>query len=104
PMTSEDQYETVIELVDDAIAAGATKLCGGATEVPGLAGKFIAPVVLTDVTHQMRIMREEVFGPVLPIVVVDSEQEAIELANDAEFGLGAAVWTKRSEEHTSELR
>src|SRR4051794_36219466 len=65
PMTSEGQYETVIELVDDAIAAGATKLCGGATEVPGLPGKFIAPVVLTDVSHEMRIMREEVFGPVL---------------------------------------
>jgi len=94
PMTSADQYETVIELVDDAIAAGATKLCGGATEVPGLPGKFIAPVVLTDVTHEMRIMREEIFGPVLPIVVVDSEQEAIELANDSEFGLGASVWTE----------
>ncbi len=61
---------------------------------PGLSGKFIAPTVLTGVTHEMRIMREEIFGPVLPIVVVDSEQEAIELANDSEFGLGASVWTK----------
>jgi acyl-CoA reductase-like NAD-dependent aldehyde dehydrogenase len=94
PMTSKGQYETVVELVDDAVAAGATKLCGGATEVPGLPGKFIAPVVLTGVTHQMRIMREEIFGPVLPIVVVDSEQEAIDLANDSEFGLGASVWTE----------
>jgi acyl-CoA reductase-like NAD-dependent aldehyde dehydrogenase len=94
PMTSDGQYETVVELVDDAVAAGATKLCGGATEVPGLPGKFVAPVVLTDVTHEMRIMREEIFGPVLPIVVVDSEQEAIDLANDSEFGLGASVWTK----------
>ena len=50
--------------------------------------------MLTGVTHEMRIMREEVFGPVLPIVVVDSEQEAIDLANDSEFGLGASVWTK----------
>ena len=55
---------------------------------------FRSPTVLTNVTHQMRIMREEIFGPVLPIVVVDSEQEAIELANDSEFGLGASVWTK----------
>jgi acyl-CoA reductase-like NAD-dependent aldehyde dehydrogenase len=94
PMTSEDQYETVVELVEDAVAAGATKLCGGPVEVPGLSGKYIAPVVLTDVTHEMRIMREEVFGPVLPIVVVDSEQEAIELANDSRFGLGASVWTE----------
>jgi succinate-semialdehyde dehydrogenase/glutarate-semialdehyde dehydrogenase len=61
--------------------------------VPGLPGKFIAPVVLTRVTHQMRIMKEEVFGPVLPIVVVDSDDEAVELANDSEFGLGASVWT-----------
>jgi acyl-CoA reductase-like NAD-dependent aldehyde dehydrogenase len=94
PMTSEGQYETVVELVDDAVAAGATKLCGGAVAVPGLPGRFIAPVVLTGVTHQMRIMREEIFGPVLPIVVVDSEQDAIELANDSEFGLGASVWTE----------
>jgi len=94
PMTSEGQYETVVELVEDAVAAGATKLCGGPVEVAGQPGKFIAPVVLTDVTHEMRIMREEIFGPVLPIVVVDSEQEAIELANDSEFGLGASVWTK----------
>ena len=94
PMTSAGQYEIVAELVEDAVAAGATRLCGGPTEVAGLSGKFIAPVVLTGVTHEMRIMREEIFGPVLPIVVVDSEQEAIDLANDSEFGLGASVWTK----------
>ncbi len=61
---------------------------------PACSGKFVAPTVLTGVTHEMRIMREEIFGPVLPIVVVDSEQEAIDLANDSEFGLGASVWTK----------
>ncbi len=94
PMASADQYETVVELVEDAVAAGATKLCGGPIEPPGLSGRFIAPVVLTGVTHEMRIMREEIFGPVLPIVVVDSEREAIELANDSEFGLGASVWTR----------
>jgi succinate-semialdehyde dehydrogenase/glutarate-semialdehyde dehydrogenase len=94
PMTSDGQYEIVVDLIADAVAAGATKLCGGPTEVPGLPGKFVAPTVLTGVTHEMRIMREEIFGPVLPIVVVDSEQEAIELANDSQFGLGASVWTK----------
>jgi acyl-CoA reductase-like NAD-dependent aldehyde dehydrogenase len=93
PMTSEEQYELVNELVEDAVQSGAEQLCGGPTEVPGLPGKFIAPVVLTRVTHQMRIMKEEVFGPVLPIVVVDSDDEAVELANDSEFGLGASVWT-----------
>ncbi len=94
PMTSEGQYEIVRELIDDAVASGATRHCGGPTEVAGLSGKFVAPTVLSDVTHAMRIMKEEIFGPVLPIVVVDSEQEAIDLANDSEFGLGASVWTK----------
>jgi acyl-CoA reductase-like NAD-dependent aldehyde dehydrogenase len=94
PMTSEGQHQIVVELIEDAVASGATKLCGGPTEVTGLSGKFVAPTVLTGVTHQTRIMKEEVFGPVLPIVVVDSEQEAIDLANDSEFGLGASVWTK----------
>ncbi|MBS1862682.1 MAG: aldehyde dehydrogenase family protein [Actinobacteria bacterium] len=95
PMTSDSQYETVARLIDDAVAAGATKLCGGPVEVPDLeAGRFIAPTVLSGVTHEMRIMREEIFGPVLPVVVVDSEQEAIDLANDSEFGLGASVWTR----------
>src|SRR3954454_8645612 len=94
PMTSDGQYEIVVELVDDAVATGATKLCGGPVYVPGLSGKSIAPTVLTGVTHEMRIMREEIFGPVLPIVVVENEQKAIDLANDSEFGLGASVWTK----------
>ncbi len=94
PMTSDDQYGIVRELLDDAIDSGATLLGGGPTEVAGLSGKFVAPAVLTGVTHRMRIMKEEVFGPLLPIVVVESEQEAIDLANDSEFGLGASVWTK----------
>ncbi len=94
PMVSEDQAKIVTELVDDAVESGATKLTGGPTEVEGMEGSFIAPVVLTGVTHEMRIMKEEIFGPVLPIVTVDSEEEAIELANDSEFGLGASIWTK----------
>jgi acyl-CoA reductase-like NAD-dependent aldehyde dehydrogenase len=94
PMVSEDQARIVTELVDDAVESGATKLTGGPTEVEGMTGSFIAPVVLTGVTHEMRIMKEEIFGPVLPIVTVGSEEEAIELANDSEFGLGASIWTK----------
>jgi acyl-CoA reductase-like NAD-dependent aldehyde dehydrogenase len=93
PMTSEDQYDTVCELVDDAIAAGAERVCGGPVEIEGAVGKFIAPTVLTGVTHEMRIMKEEIFGPVLPIITVDSDEQAVELANDSEFGLGASVWT-----------
>jgi succinate-semialdehyde dehydrogenase/glutarate-semialdehyde dehydrogenase len=94
PMASREQFETVRELVDDAVAAGAQLRCGGPVDVPGLdAAAFYAPTVLTGVTHDMRIMREEIFGPVLPIIVVDSEDQALALANDSEFGLGASVWT-----------
>ena len=60
---------------------------------PSEPARFYAPAVLTGVTHDMRIMREEIFGPVVPIVTVESEDEAIALANDSEFGLGASVWT-----------
>jgi acyl-CoA reductase-like NAD-dependent aldehyde dehydrogenase len=93
PMVSREQYELVCELVDDTIASGAKRLCGGPVEVPGFSGHFIAPTVLTDVTHDMRIMREEIFGPVVPIMRVGSQEEAIRLANDSQFGLGASVWT-----------
>jgi succinate-semialdehyde dehydrogenase/glutarate-semialdehyde dehydrogenase len=95
PMVSPEQYRTVAELVDDAVAAGAEMRCGGPAPAPaGLPeGSFYAPTVLTGVTHDMRIMREEIFGPVLPIIVVDTEDEAVALANDSQFGLGASVWT-----------
>ena len=93
PMVSREQFDLVNELVEDAVASGAKLLCGGPTEVPGMDGPFFAPAVLTDVTHEMRIMREEIFGPVLPIVPIDSEDEAVTLANDSEFGLSASVWT-----------
>jgi acyl-CoA reductase-like NAD-dependent aldehyde dehydrogenase len=99
PMVDPGQYEIVRELVDDAVAAGATLLSGGPVAAPvGLSAEtFYAPAVLTGVTHQMRIMREEIFGPVLPIMVVDSEDEAVALANDSRFGLGASVWTRDRE-------
>jgi acyl-CoA reductase-like NAD-dependent aldehyde dehydrogenase len=93
PMTSTDQADIVEELVADAVKSGAKKLTGGTTMVKGQKGRFIAPTVLTGVTHEMRIMKEEIFGPVLPIVTVSSEEEAIRLANDSQFGLGASVWT-----------
>jgi acyl-CoA reductase-like NAD-dependent aldehyde dehydrogenase len=94
PMVSEEQAQTVMELVDDAVEHGARTLTGGPAEVAGMKGKFIAPIVLTGVTHEMRIMSEEIFGPVLPIVTVGSDEEALRLANDSQFGLGASVWTK----------
>jgi acyl-CoA reductase-like NAD-dependent aldehyde dehydrogenase len=94
PMVSREQYELVKELVDDALAHGAELRCGGPLEVDGYGdAAFYAPTVLTSVTHDMRIMREEIFGPVVPIITVDSEEEAIHLTNDSNFGLSASVWT-----------
>src|SRR5215218_4102544 len=70
PMVSEDQFGIVTELVDDALGSGAERLTGGAREVDGYSGKFLAPTVLAGVQDDMRIMREEIFGPVVPIIVV----------------------------------
>lgn len=94
PMASAGQADGVTELVDGALAAGAERLAGGPREVPGFSGRFIAPTVLGGVAPDMRIMREEVFGPVVPVVVVASEEEALAQANDSEFGLGASIWTR----------
>ena len=93
PMVSADQADAVTELVDDAIKGGAERVTGGPREVPGFAGRFIAPTVLAGVDEEMRIMREEIFGPVVPVIVVASEAEALERANDSNFGLGASIWT-----------
>jgi acyl-CoA reductase-like NAD-dependent aldehyde dehydrogenase len=94
PMVSTEQADLVSGLVDDALAAGAERIIGGPREVPGYEGRFIAPTVLAGVTDEMRIMNEEIFGPVVPVIVVADEAEALERANDSRFGLGASVWTK----------
>jgi succinate-semialdehyde dehydrogenase/glutarate-semialdehyde dehydrogenase len=92
PMTMERQRRIVEDHVADAVARGARVLLGGhAAEGPG---HFYAPTVLAGVDHTMRIMREETFGPVLPIMAVPSVDEAIRLANDSEYGLTASGWTR----------
>jgi succinate-semialdehyde dehydrogenase/glutarate-semialdehyde dehydrogenase len=87
------QLEIIEAHVADAVAKGATVLTGGRRH-PGLAGLYYEPTVLTDVTHDMLIMREETFGPVLPIMRVRDETEALRYANDTDYGLGATVWSR----------
>jgi acyl-CoA reductase-like NAD-dependent aldehyde dehydrogenase len=92
PMSMDRQRRIVIDHVEDARARGAQVLVGG--EAPPGPGCFYPPTVLTGVDHSMRIMREETFGPVLPIMSVASLDEAIRLANDSEYGLTASGWTR----------
>lgn len=91
PVIDESQLEKIDQQVQQAKAMGATILCGGSRR-DDLGGYFFEPTVLTNVTQGMDIMQKETFGPVLPIMVVDTEDEAVELANDSEYGLCASVW------------
>ncbi|MFI2234046.1 NAD-dependent succinate-semialdehyde dehydrogenase [Nocardia testacea] len=92
PLVSEDQLNTVAELVDDAVGAGASVRVGG--KAAGGPGWFYPATVLTDIPPQARILREEVFGPVAPIVAFDTEEEGLAAANDTEFGLVSYIYTR----------
>jgi acyl-CoA reductase-like NAD-dependent aldehyde dehydrogenase len=92
-MTIGVQVETVKRHVQNALEGGARLVYGHHPETWAEHSMMVRPMVLADVHHQMDIMREETFGPVLPIVSFDTEEEAIALANDTRFGLGASVWT-----------
>jgi len=91
PLVSDRQFGIVKDLVDDAVAQGARVLTGGPDP---RGGRFFRPTVLVDVRPEMRIMREEIFGPVLPILTVRDEEEALAAANHSEFGLSASVWSR----------
>jgi len=93
PLVGGERLGRVTELLEDAVAQGATLHCGGPIAVPGLDGAFCAPAVLTDLPSGARLAREEAPGPVLTVTVVDDEQEAIAAANANPLGLGASVWT-----------
>jgi succinate-semialdehyde dehydrogenase/glutarate-semialdehyde dehydrogenase len=101
PLTLERQRRIVEEHVADAVTKGARVLTGGTT--PDGPGFFYPPTLLVGVNHTMTVMREETFGPVLPVMAVDSLDEAIRLANDSPYGLTASGWT-RSEETARRLQ
>lgn len=90
PLVDKQGLEKVEAHVQDAVSKGAKVALGGSAGK----GLYFQPTVLTDVTGEMRVMQEETFGPVVPLVVFDTEAEAIALANDTEFGLAAYVWTR----------
>jgi succinate-semialdehyde dehydrogenase / glutarate-semialdehyde dehydrogenase len=91
PLIDDDQRSKVAELVDDAVGKGATAIVGGG-KLDGR-GYFFEPTVLSDVSDDARLLKEEIFGPVAPVTAVGSEEEAIAKANDTEFGLVAYVYT-----------
>ena len=92
PLSSKGSLETISGIVEDAKEKGAEILLGG-SKIDGK-GYFYQPTILTNVKPNMRIAKEETFGPVAPITIVENESEAVRLANDTEFGLGASIWTK----------
>jgi acyl-CoA reductase-like NAD-dependent aldehyde dehydrogenase len=92
-MTMPGQLDIIAGLVDDALERGATALVGGRRNET-LAGQYFAPTLLVDVDHSMRITQEEIFGPVMVVIRVRDEAEAIRLANDCPYGLGSSVFTR----------
>jgi acyl-CoA reductase-like NAD-dependent aldehyde dehydrogenase len=92
PLISERQRSRVLELYESAVGEGARALVGGGTvEKPGF---YVEPTVFVDTTNEMRINREEIFGPAVAVISVAGDEEAVRVANDTRYGLAAAVWTR----------
>lgn len=103
PMIHERQLRVVESHVEEAIARGARLLAGG-KRLTDKGQNFYAPTILADVTHEMRVMREETFGPVLPVMLFNRDDEAVRLANDSEYGLAASIFTRNRERGDSIAR
>lgn len=91
PLIDQGAADNVCAMVDDAIAKGATVTTGGRSK---LGGSFVDPTVLTNVSDDMRVFREEIFGPVAPLFKFSAEQQAIDMANDTEFGLASYFYSR----------
>jgi aldehyde dehydrogenase (NAD+) len=96
PISTPQQLDKVLEYIEVAKGEGAVCVFGGKRTVPagGEGGLYVEPTIFTNVHNGMRIAQEEVFGPVLCVIPFDTEQEAVEIANDTEYGLAAGVWTR----------
>ncbi|KXX72879.1 putative betaine aldehyde dehydrogenase [Madurella mycetomatis] len=99
PVISKRSKETIEAHIQDALAKGATNATPANQSFSSLPmkGNFVAPTLLTNVDHSMTVMRDETFGPVIPVMKVKSDEEAVKLINDSEFGLTASIWTKDTE-------
>jgi acyl-CoA reductase-like NAD-dependent aldehyde dehydrogenase len=91
PLVSKGARDAVAGQVDDAKTKGSDVLAGG--KIVDREGYFYEPTILSNVKHDMDVLAEETFGPVAPVIVVDSPDKAIHEANNTEFGLGASIWT-----------
>jgi aldehyde dehydrogenase (NAD+) len=93
---NEPQFNRIMEFIDAARSDGARLVTGGEPARDGALAKglFIKPTIFAEVSNQMRIAREEIFGPVLSIIPFDEEQEAVEIGNDTAYGLACGVWTQ----------
>ena len=92
PLITEAAADDVVELIDEAVAAGAEVVRGGAKSDRG--GHFVAPTLLKNATSDMRLFREEIFGPVAPLYRFETEDEAIAMANDTAFGLASYFYSR----------
>tara|TARA_Y100000590_G_scaffold137523_1_gene157475 strand:+ start:5770 stop:7200 length:1431 start_codon:yes stop_codon:yes gene_type:complete len=98
PVVSKTQYDKIQGLIKSGIEEGATLVAGGPEKPNGLKkGYFIKPTIFTNVSNNMRIAKEEIFGPVLSIIPFESEEEAIEITNDTSYGLGNYVQTENKD-------
>ena len=97
PQVNARQRERVLEYIETGKREGARLLLGGSTPAHLDRGYYVEPTVFMDVTNDMTIAREEIFGPVLAVIAYDDEEQAVRIANDSDFGLSGSVWSASEE-------
>jgi len=104
PQVNARQRERVLAYIEKGKTEGARLLLGGGRPAHLEKGYYVEPTVFVDVTNDMTIAREEIFGPVLAVIAYDDEEDAIRIANDSDFGLSGSVWSASEERGLSVAR